>query len=62
MAIRCASGPETVARGETAHDRVYPELEDLGRALVGTVRSRLSRGRMMLAHKLARYMVRNAYE
>jgi len=29
---------------------------------VGTVRSRLSRGRMMLAHKLARYMVRNAYE
>ena len=40
----------------------YEEAAMVLECPVGTVRSRLSRGRLMLAHKLARYVVRNAYE
>jgi hypothetical protein len=51
-------GQETVDRGETAHDRIYATLEDLGRALVGTVRSS---GNLARERTLAKETRRSGY-
>jgi hypothetical protein len=51
-------GQETVDRGETAHDRIYATLEDLGRALVGTVRSS---GNLARERTLAKATRRSGY-
>jgi hypothetical protein len=47
-------GVTTVLKGQTAHDRVYAKYEDLGRALIGTVRSTANMRREQALAKEAR--------